>query len=107
VPVRRTAMFIEESLYRGLAFAVFEANAEPLWSRIRLACNTFMKGLFRQGAFAANKTSDAFFVYCDGNTTTPGDVQLGIVNVIVGFKPLEPAEFVVLTITQMAGQTQI
>lgn len=107
VPVRRTAMFIEESLYRGLAFAVFEPNAEPLWSRIRLACNTFMNGLFRQGAFAASKASDAFFVYCDANTTTAGDIQLGIVNVIVGFKPLEPAEFVVLTITQMAGQTQI
>jgi hypothetical protein len=107
IPVRRTMMFIEESLYRGLHFAVFEPNDEPLWAQIRLAAGSFMNGLFRQGAFQGRKTSDAYFVACDTTTTTPTDINLGIVNVIVGFAPLKPAEFVVLTVKQIAGQVQI
>jgi phage tail sheath protein FI len=107
VPVRRTMLFIEESLYRGLHFAVFEPNDEPLWAQIRLAAGSFMNGLFRQGAFAGAKASDAYFVLCDATTTTPNDINLGIVNVIVGFAPLKPAEFVVITVKQIAGQAQI
>lgn len=107
IPVRRTTLFIEESLYRGLQFAVFEPNDEPLWAQIRLAAGSFMNGLFRQGAFAGRKASDAYFVQCDATTTTATDINLGIVNVIVGFAPLKPAEFIVVTIRQIAGQTQI
>lgn len=106
VPVRRTALFIEESLYRGLKFAVFEPNAEPLWTQIRLAAGAFMNNLFRQGAFKGTKKDDAYFVLCDANTTTQNDINLGIVNVRVGFAPLKPAEFVVVTIKQMAGQIE-
>ncbi len=107
IPVRRTMLFIEESLYRGLRFAVFEPNDEPLWAQIRLAAGSFMNGLFRQGAFAGAKASDAYFVICDSTTTTPNDINLGIVNVVVGFAPLKPAEFVVLTVKQIAGQVQV
>jgi hypothetical protein len=107
IPVRRTMLFIEESLYRGLQFAVFEPNDEPLWAQIRLAAGSFMNGLFRQGAFAGQKASDAYFVQCDETTTTPTDINLGIVNVVVGFAPLKPAEFVIVTIRQIAGQTQV
>jgi phage tail sheath protein FI len=107
IPVRRTMLFIEESLYRGLQFAVFEPNDEPLWAQIRLAAGSFMNGLFRQGAFAGQKASDAYFVQCDAITTTPNDINLGIVNVIVGFAPLKPAEFVVVTIQQIAGQSAV
>ncbi len=107
VPVRRTMLMIEESLYRGLRFAVFEPNDEPLWAQIRLAAGSFMNGLFRQGAFAGAKASDAYFVQCDSSTTTPTDINLGIVNVIVGFAPLKPAEFVILTVKQIAGQVQV
>jgi len=107
VPVRRTMLFIEESLYRGLHFAVFEPNDEPLWAQIRLAAGSFMNGLFRQGAFAGSRSTDAYFVRCDETTTQPSDINLGIVNVIVGFAPLKPAEFVVLTVRQIAGQVQI
>ena len=106
LPVRRTALFIEESLYRGLKFAVFEPNDEPLWAQIRLAAGAFMNGLFRQGAFQGQKTSDAYFVKCDSETTTQTDINLGIVNVLVGFAPLRPAEFVILTVKQKAGQVQ-
>jgi len=106
VPVRRTALFIEESLFRGLKWVVFEPNDEPLWGQIRLNVGAFMQGLFRQGAFQGTSARDAYFVKCDKDTTTQNDINLGIVNVVVGFAPLKPAEFVVLKIQQMAGQTQ-
>jgi phage tail sheath protein FI len=107
VPVRRVTLFIEESLVRGLKFAVFEPNAEPLWGQIRQAVGGFLNTLFRQGAFAGKNASDAYFVKVDSETTTQNDINLGIVNVIVGFAPLKPAEFVVITIKQMAGQVQV
>ena len=102
--VRRLANFMEESLYRGLKWAVFEPNAEPLWASIRLNVGAFMHDLFRQGAFAGETPKDAYFVRCDSTTTTQNDVNLGIVNIIVGFAPLKPAEFVVLYLQQMAGK---
>jgi phage tail sheath protein FI len=107
IPVRRTALFIEESLYRGLKWVVFEPNAEPLWSQIRLNVGAFMQQLFIQGAFAGTTKQTAYFVACDSSTTTQNDIDLGIVNIIVGFAPLIPAEFVVLSIQQMAGQIQV
>ena len=106
-PVRRTALFIEESLYRGLQFALFEPNDEPLWAQIRLAAGAFMQNLFRQGAFQGSKASHAYDVRCDATTTTQNDINLGRVNVIVAFAPLRPAEFVVLIVRQLAGQVQI
>lgn len=104
IPVRRTALFIEESLYRGTQWAVFEPNDEPLWAQIRLNVGAFMQTLFRQGAFQGQSPKDAYFVKCDKETTTQNDINLGIVNVVVGFAPLKPAEFVIISIQQMAGQ---
>ncbi len=104
IPVRRTTLFLEESLYRGLQWAVFEPNDEPLWSAIRLNVGAFMQTLFRQGAFQGASPRDAYFVKCDSETTTQNDINLGVVNVIVGFAPLKPAEFVIISIQQMAGQ---
>ena len=106
IPVRRTALFIEESLYRGLQWVVFEPNDEPLWSQIRLNVGAFMQNLFRQGAFQGQTPRDAYFVKCDKETTTQNDINLGVVNIIVGFAPLKPAEFVVIKLQQMAGQIQ-
>jgi Bacteriophage tail sheath protein len=106
VPVRRIALYIEESLFRGLKWVVFEPNSEPLWAQIRLNVGAFMQGLFRQGAFQGKTPADAYFVACDASTTTQNDINLGIVNIIVGFAPLKPAEFVVLRIQQMAGQIE-
>lgn len=103
VPVRRTALFIEESLYRGTQWVVFEPNDEPLWASIRLNVGAFMQRLFRQGAFQGQSARDAYFVKCDGETTTQADINLGIVNILVGFAPLKPAEFVIIRLQQMAG----
>ncbi len=96
LPVRRLALFLEESLYRGTQWVVFEPNDEPLWAQMRLNVGAFMQGLFRQGAFQGATPRDAYFVKCDRQTTTQNDINLGILNVIVGFAPLKPAEFVVI-----------
>ena len=104
IPVRRTALFIEESLYRGTQWVVFEPNDEPLWAQIRLNIGAFMQNLFRQGAFQGKTPREAYFVKCDKETTTQTDINLGIVNIIVGFAPLKPAEFVIIKLQQMAGQ---
>ena len=103
IAVRRTALFLEESLYRGLQWVVFEPNDEPLWAQIRLNVGAFMQNLFRQGAFQGSSPKDAYFVRCDGTTTTQTDINLGIVNIVVGFAPLKPAEFVVIKLQQIAG----
>ena len=104
IPVRRLALFIEESLYRGTQWVVFEPNDEPLWSQIRSNVGTLMQNLFRQGAFQGRNPRDAYFVKCDRETISQNDINLGIVNILVGFAPLKPAEFVVIKIQQMAGQ---
>lgn len=106
IPVRRTALFIEESLYRGTQWVVFEPNDEPLWAQIRLNLGAFMNSLFRQGAFQGKTPREAYFVKCDRETTTQDDINRGIVNIIVGFAPLKPAEFVIIMIQQIAGQIQ-
>ena len=106
IPVRRLALFIEESLYRGTQWVVFEPNDEPLWAQIRLNVGAFMQDLFRQGAFQGSSPSKAYLVKCDSETTTQNDIDNGIVNILVGFAPLQPAEFVVIQIQQLAGQVQ-
>lgn len=106
IPIRRTALYIEESLYRGTQFAVFEPNDEPLWAEIRLAVGSFMNRLFRQGAFQGTSPREAYFVKCDSTTTPQADIDLGIVNIHVGFAPLKPAEFVVIKLQQIAGQVE-
>ena len=106
IPVRRLALFLEESLYRGTQWVVFEPNDEPLWAQIRLNVGAFMHNLFRQGAFQGTSPREAYLVKCDSETTTQNDINLGIVNIIVGFAPLKPAEFVILKITQLAGQVE-
>ena len=108
IPIRRLALFIEESpLSAARKWVVFEPNDEPLWAQIRLNVGAFMNGLFRQGAFQGSTPQEAFYVKCDGETTTQADRNLGIVNIEVGFAPLKPAEFVVITIQQIAGDLQL
>lgn len=106
IPVRRTALMIEESLYRGTKWVVFEPNDEPLWAQIRLNIGAFMHNLFRQGAFQGKTPKEAYMVKCDKETTTQNDINNGIVNILVGFAPLKPAEFVMIKIQQLAGQIE-
>lgn len=106
IPVRRLAFYIEESLFRGTQWVIFEPNDEPLWAQIRLNVGAFMHNLFRQGAFQGSSPRDAYFVKCDHETTTQADIDRGIVNLLVGFAPLKPAEFLIIKISQIAGDIQ-
>jgi len=102
--VRRTALFIEESLSRGLAWVAFEPNRATLWSRIRRSVGDFMHDLFRQGAFQGRTEDVAYWVRCDNGTMTQNDIDHGIVNVVIGFAPLKPAEFVIIRLRLMTSQ---
>ena len=103
VPVRRLAIYIEESITRGTEWVVFEPNDDRLWTEIKLHVNVFLQGLFRQGAFQGSSQRDAYFVKCDRETNTQYDIQNGILNIVVGFAPLKPAEFVVINIRHKLG----
>lgn len=100
LPVRRLALYIEESLNRETKWVVFEPNSEPLWAQIRQNVGGFMRRLFEQGAFVGGSPVEAYFVKCDAETTTTDDQNKGIVNILVGFAPLKPAEFRIIKISQ-------
>jgi phage tail sheath protein FI len=106
VPIRRFALFLESSLYNGTQWVVFEPNDERLWGQIRLNIGVFMQGLFLQGAFQGSTPQQAYFVKCDSENNPQSSIDQGIVNILVGFAPLYPAEFVIIQIQQMAGQLQ-
>ena len=101
INVRRTAMFLRRSIFNGIQWAVFEGNDERLWAALRASIGAFMEAQFRNGALAGATSREAYFVKCDADTTTPDDQAAGIVNVSVGFAPLRPAEFVIVTLSQM------
>lgn len=107
VPVRRMAIFLRVSIYYGIQWAVFEPNDEPLWASLRLNIRAFMLTQFRAGAFQGRTPDEAFFVKCDSTTTTQQDIDLGIVNILVGFAPLKPAEFVVVKLSQKVNQSAV
>jgi len=102
IPVRRLALFLEQSIDNGTKWAAFEPNGPPLWTQLRDSVSAFLTGFWRQGALQGTKPADAFFVKCDGETTTQNDIDNGVVNIVVGFAPLRPAEFVILRISQLA-----
>lgn len=96
VAVRRTALYIEESIRRGTAWAAFEANAESLWAALRADVGMFLYGLFLEGAFRGSTPPQAFFVRCDRSTTSQDDIANGVAKLLVGFAPQKPAEFELL-----------
>ncbi|HEX9200061.1 MAG TPA: phage tail sheath subtilisin-like domain-containing protein [Acidobacteriaceae bacterium] len=104
VPIRRLALYLESSLFDGTQWVVFEPNDETLWGQVRMNVGAFMQNLFLEGAFAGTTPQQAYFVKCDAENNPASSVALGIVNILVGFAPLYPAEFVVIQIQQMIGQ---
>jgi phage tail sheath protein FI len=104
IPVRRLALFIQESIFRGLQWVVFEPNGESLWRQIHLKTGAFMHNLYTMGAFRGTKPQEAYFIKCDKESTTQTDIDKGVVNVWVGFAPLRPAEFIIIQIQQSAGR---
>lgn len=101
IPVRRLALHIEESIYRGTKWAVFEPNAEPLWAQLRLYVEVFMRGLYTRGALQGRSPREAYYIKCGPDTMTQADIDKGIVNVLIGMAPVKPAEFVLIRIQQI------
>ena len=91
--------FIGESIHRGIDGRV-QLNAEPAWATIRLNVAPRQPAL-ASGRLSGSVPQDAYFVKCDAGTTTESDIDAGVANVAVGFAPLKPAEFVILTIRQL------
>jgi phage tail sheath protein FI len=104
VPVRRLCMFIEDSIERGIQWAVFEPNDEPLWAALRLTVGVFLDGLFRAGAFAGTTSQQSFFVRCDRSTMAQDDFDSGVVSIMIGIAPVRAAEFVVMEVRQRASR---
>jgi phage tail sheath protein FI len=104
VPVRRFAIFLEKSLFRGTQWVVFEPNDEPLWSTVRFNLNAFMSSLFRQGALQGTKASEAYLVKCDAANNVQATIDQGQLHILVAFAPLKPAEFVIIHIQQLIKQ---
>jgi phage tail sheath protein FI len=104
MPVRRLALFIEESLHRGLAWVVFESNDESLWAQVRRSVGAFLDDLFRQGALIGSTPDEAHFERCDRTTMTQSDIDDGRLNVLVGFAPVKPAEFLILHIQHLTAR---
>ena len=101
--MRRTALFIEQSIAEGTKWVVFEPNDEPLWANVRRSVEDFLFGLFRRGAFQGVRPEEAFFVRCDRSTMTQADLDHGVINILVGFAPLKPGEFVIIRIQQLTA----
>ncbi len=107
LPVRRLALLIEETLHRGLGWVVFEPNGEPLWANISESIEDFLFSLFREGAFQGSTLNEAFFVRCDETTNSEADIDAGEVNIQLGFAPVRPAEFVILTFRLKTGSDPV
>jgi Bacteriophage tail sheath protein len=109
VNIRRTFAFLEHSIDRGLQWTAFESNDEPLWARVRVAVGMFLADLWQRGAFQGRTPQEAFLVRCDRTTMTEDDLAQGTLRVVIGFAPLEPAEFVIIEIckARRASATEI
>ena len=102
-PVQRLALYIEQSLNAALQWVVFEPNNPQLWSRIATTVDNFMFELFREGRFQGTTPQTAYFVKCDRTTTTQVDIDNDYVNILVGFSPLQPAEFYIIRLRERTG----
>lgn len=98
VPVRRTASWIERSIATSLDGQVPGRIDDGVMARVHGRVTDFMMTTFRSGALSGSRPDAAFFVRCDRTTTTPADIDQGRMVVQLGFAPLRPAEFVVVTI---------
>ena len=100
--VRRLLILIEESIRRGLQWAVFEPNNSATWVNVARVIEDFLAHEWRRGALAGTTADAAFFVRCDRTTMSQADLDAGRFVAIVGVAPLRPAEFVIL---RFLGQT--
>ncbi len=96
--MRRYAIYLEQSVARGLSWTVFEPNAPALWQPVTNHVADFLYAEWRNGGLVGAKPEQAFFVKCDRSTMTQSDIESGRLVMIIGFAPIKPAEFVIIRI---------
>jgi phage tail sheath protein FI len=106
INVRRLFIFVEQSLIRGLRWAVFEPNDTTLWKKLERTISEFLTRVWVSGALFGTKASEAFYVKIDEELNTPDTRALGQVIIEVGIAPVRPAEFVIVRIAMWDGGTQ-
>lgn len=104
VNVRRTAVFIEQSLQQQLRWVVFENNGPALWQRVSQSIQGFLNSQWQNGSLQGKKQQEAYFVRCNSTTMTQTDLANGRLVIVVGFAPVYPAEFIVIQITGQTNQ---
>lgn len=107
VPVRRSLQYINKSLTNATEFAIFEPNDDVLWSRVRSVVDSFLYGYWRKGGLKGVTASDAYYVKCDASINSQGSIDNGELRIEVGVALQKPAEFIVIKIGQMDGNTTI
>ncbi|MEM7015462.1 MAG: phage tail sheath C-terminal domain-containing protein, partial [Verrucomicrobiota bacterium] len=106
ISVRRLFIMMEESIQKSISWAVFEPNVSATWLKVKASIESFMFGLWQQGALAGSTAAEAYFVSIGlGKTMTEDDVLNGRMIVQIGAAPSRPAEFIVLQFTQMVQQS--
>lgn len=102
VPVRRTFIFVEESIKKAMQNVVFEPNDSPTWNTVKTMIENFLNDLWQQGGLQGAKPSQAYFVKVGlGSTMDEQDILEGKMNVEVGLAVVRPAEFIVLRFSHM------
>jgi Bacteriophage tail sheath protein len=101
VNVRRTLLFLRESIDEGTQWVVFEPNTPALWQSITRNVSAFLTNVWRAGALFGNTPQEAFYVKCDAETNPPELRELGQVVTEIGVAIVRPAEFVIFRISQV------
>jgi hypothetical protein len=97
VSVRRLFNLIEESTKKSTAFAVFEPNDATTWLKVKAMIDSYLYGLWQQGALAGASPETAYYVNIGlGKTMTTQDVLEGKLIVEIGVAAVRPAEFIIL-----------
>lgn len=100
ISVRRLGIYLQESIEKGTAWAVFEPNDEPLWLKVRRSIENFLMILWRNGALVGAKPEEAFFVRCDHSTMSQQDIDNGRMICQIGVALIRPAEFQIFRVRQ-------
>jgi uncharacterized protein len=101
INVRRTLLFLEESVKNASKAYVFEPNTSSTWSLMRSMISAFLTNVWNQGGLVGLTPDQAFDVQVGlGTTMTPNDVLDGIMRISVKVAVSRPAEFIVITFQQ-------
>ncbi|HEX8920093.1 MAG TPA: phage tail sheath C-terminal domain-containing protein, partial [Pyrinomonadaceae bacterium] len=103
INVRRTLLFLRESIDEGTQWVVFEPNSPALWQKISRNVTAFLMNVWRSGALFGLTPQEAFYVKCDKETNPQSSIDQGKVVTEIGVAIVRPAEFVIFRISQWAA----